>query len=163
MKANATGNSTIFLARISTIVSGEPTPRRYRRFAMRVPIYPCDLTHSQGFKSIAKKLKTNWCGTSPITLAFAQETLAKGFGYSSLYDLQEFAKTSKSGQAAPSEADVRMGVLAAIKNAIAFDQKPFTDEGSLINLVNDLPIKSLSAYRFRDQIEHASPQIDSRS
>ncbi|WP_411958973.1 hypothetical protein ACK56M_20965 [Pseudomonas sp. s4] len=125
---------------------------------MRVPISPCDLTHSHGFKSIAKKLKANWCGTSPITLAFAQETLAQGFGYSSLYDLQELAKTSKSGQATPSEADVRMGVLAAIKNAIAFDQEPFTDEGSLIKLVNELPIKSLSAYRFRDQLEQASPR-----
>lgn len=125
---------------------------------MRVPIYPVDLAHSQGFKSIAKKLKTNWCGASPITLGFAQELLAQALGYRGFYDLQELAKVSEPGQPAPPEPDVRQAVLNAIKDGFKPDQNLLPDSESLIRLVQKLPIDSLLAYRARNERkQHSEP------
>lgn len=111
---------------------------------MRVPVYPDDLKRNRGFKSLAKKLQTHWCGPSSVSLSFAQEVLAKGLGYRDYHDLEQASKACKLDELPPSEADARQAIKSAIQNARGYVVE--ADLTKLELLVDALPISSLVAF-----------------
>lgn len=111
---------------------------------MRVPVYPDDLKRNRGFKSLAKKLQKHWCGPSSVSLSFAQDVLAKGFGYRDYRDLKQSASHRKAHELPPSEADTRQAIKSAI--LIALGSEFHADLAKLERLVDGLPISSLVAF-----------------
>lgn len=111
---------------------------------MRVPIYQDDLKRNRGFKSLAKKLQKQWCGPNSVSLSFAQEVLAKGFGYRDYHDLEQASKVCKPDELPPSETDARQAIKSAIQNALG--SVFAADLTKLERLVDALPISSLVAF-----------------
>lgn len=111
---------------------------------MRVPVYPEDLKRNRGFKSLAKKLQAHWCGPSSVSLLFAQDVLAKGFGYQDYRDLEQSSNLCKADELPPSEADTRRAIKSAIQ--IALGSEFAADLTKLDRLVDALPISSLVAF-----------------
>lgn len=111
---------------------------------MRVPVYPDDLKRNRGFKSLAKKLQTHWCGPSSVSLLFAQDVLAKGFGYRDYRDLEQSSSLRRAHELPPSEADTRQAIKSAIH--IALGSGFHSDLAKLERLVGALPISSLVAF-----------------
>lgn len=112
---------------------------------MRVPIYPLDLAHNRGFKSLAKMLRRQWCGPHPISLELAQEILAKGFGYRDFHDLRQESKSWTSGTPSPQLTDIRCGILTAVKAAMSPQDLLAADQTELERLVASLPLTVLMA------------------
>ncbi|WP_095054793.1 hypothetical protein [Pseudomonas sp. Irchel s3b2] len=111
---------------------------------MRVPVYPDDLKRNRGFKSLAKKLQTHWCGPSSVSLLFVQDVLAKGFGYRDYRDLEQSSNLRMAHELPPSEADTRLAIKSAIH--IALGSEFHADLAKLERLVGALPISSLVAF-----------------
>lgn len=112
---------------------------------MRVPVYPQDLAHNRGFKSLAKKLRSRWCGPHPISLELAQEILAKGFGYRDFYDLRQESKSWTPGAPSPRLTEIRCGILTAAKAAMSPQDALAADQAELERLVASLPLTVLMA------------------
>jgi hypothetical protein len=114
---------------------------------MRVPIYPDDLIRNRGFKSLSKQLQEQWFGSTPISLADAQKTLAQGLGYKSFYDLNEASKVCQPDEPVPPEADVRQTIGSAIKATLQPEAWLSVDQRELEQLVTDLPLTNLVAFK----------------
>lgn len=113
---------------------------------MRIPVYPDDLTSHRGFKSMAKQLRKILHGPSRIQLAFAQDLLAKGFGYQNFHDLEQTAKTGSSTVPAMEHSTARQVILSGIQAALAHgDVRVSEDE--LQGLIGSLSLDSLVAFR----------------
>lgn len=123
---------------------------------MRVPVYPKDLIRNRGFKSLAKQLQKQWCGLTPISLAYAQEALAQGLGYQNFHDLDKASKTYSPSEPAPSKAAVRQAICSAIQATRQPEAWLSVDQMELERLVNDLPLTNLVAFK-RVQV---SPDAD---
>jgi len=114
---------------------------------MRVPVYPNDLIRNRGFKSLAKQLQKQWCGITPISLAYAQEVLAKGLGYQNFHDLDKASTTCSPSEPAPSEAAVRQAIHSAIKATLPPEAWLSVDQHKQERLVNALPLTTLAAFK----------------
>jgi hypothetical protein len=121
----------------------------YWRTAMRIPIYSEDLLTRGGFKRIAKKLQRQWPGQSSIKLWFAREILSKGMGYRDYHDVLMSSKTCQLGAIAPTEGQVRAGIISTISNALRSDNNITIEFEELQHFVETLPLYSLLA--FKDQ------------
>lgn len=75
---------------------------------MRIPVHPEDLIRNRGFKSLAKQLRKSLQGPSTISLALAEDILAKGFGYESYYDLEQTTKAGIRENFSWTENDARL-------------------------------------------------------
>jgi len=116
---------------------------------MRIPIYSEDLLTRGGFKRIAKKLQRQWPGQSSIKLWFAREILSKGMGYRDYHDVLMSSKTCQLGAIAPTEGQVRAGIISAMSNALRSDNNITIELEELQHFVETLPLYSLLA--FKDQ------------
>jgi integrase len=114
---------------------------------MRVPVYPDDLIRNRGFKSLSKQLQDQWYGSSPISLAVAQKALARGLGYESFHDLSETSKVCPPDAPVPPEADVRQAIGSSIKATLQSEASLSVDQLKLEQLVNDLSLKKLVAFK----------------
>ncbi|MEW4948543.1 hypothetical protein [Pseudomonas asiatica] len=112
---------------------------------MRLPVYPQDLARNRGFKTLAKRLRRQWCGPHPISLELAQEILAKGFGYRGFYDLRQESKNWTPGAPSPRFTDIRYGILTAAKAAMSPKDLLAVDHAELERLVAYLPLSVLIA------------------
>lgn len=123
---------------------------------MRVPVYPKDLIRNRGFKSLAKQLQKQWCGLTPISLAYAQEALAQGLGYQNIHDLDKASKVCPPDEPVPPEAAVRQAIRSAIQATRQSEAWLSVDQLELERLVNVLPLTNLVAFK-RVQV---SPDAD---
>ncbi|MCF8978005.1 tyrosine-type recombinase/integrase [Pseudomonas syringae] len=114
---------------------------------MRVPIYPDDLIRNRGFKSLSKQLQQHWCGPAPISLADAQKALARGLGYESFHDLSETSKVCPPDAPVPPEAEVRQAIGSSIKTTLQSEASLSVEQLKLEQLVNDLSLKKLVAFK----------------
>ena len=114
---------------------------------MRVPVYPDDLIRNRGFKSLAKQLQEQWYGSTQISLAEAQKVLARGLGYQSFHDLSETSKVCSSDEPVPPAADVRKAIGSVIKATLQSEARLSVDQEKLEQLVNDLSLKKLVAFK----------------
>ncbi|MDY0937977.1 site-specific integrase [Pseudomonas viridiflava] len=114
---------------------------------MRVPVYPQDLIRNRGFKSLSKQLQEEWPSSAPISLADAQKALAQGLGYQSFHDLSETSKVCPPDEPVPHEADVRKTIASAIKTTLESEMSLSLDQQKLEQLVNDLSLKKLVAFK----------------
>jgi integrase len=114
---------------------------------MRVPVYPKDLIRNRGFKSLAKQLQKQWCGLTPISLAYAQEALAQGLGYQNAHDLDKASKVCPPDEPVPPEAVVRRAIRSAIQATRQPEACLPVDQLELERLVNDLPLTNLVAFK----------------
>ncbi|KPW47379.1 hypothetical protein ALO95_200362 [Pseudomonas syringae pv. antirrhini] len=114
---------------------------------MRVPVYPRDLIRNRGFKSLSKQLQERWFGSTPISLADAQKALARGLGYQNFHDLSETSKVCQPDEPVPLEADVRKAIRSAIKGSLQPEAWLSTDQQKLEQLVTDLPLTNLVAFK----------------
>lgn len=114
---------------------------------MRVPVYPQDLIRNRGFKSLAKQLQQHWRGPAPISLADAQKALAQGLGYLSFHDLSKTSKVCPPDAPVPPEADVRQAIGSSIKATLQSEASLSVDQLKLEQLVNDLSLKKLVAFK----------------
>lgn len=112
---------------------------------MRVPVYPQDLAHNRGFKTLAKKLSKNWCFPNRISIEVAQEILSKGLGYRDFFDLRQKAASWASGALCPSDVDVRRGILSAAEAALKPGDRDSTGRAALEQVMEALPLSILTA------------------
>lgn len=113
---------------------------------MRIPVHPDDLISNRGFKSMAKQLRKVLNGPSRIPLAFAQDLLAKGFGYENYHDLEQTAKAGTSTSPAMKHSTARQVIFSGIQAALAHGDESVS-EGELHGLIGSLPLDSLVALR----------------
>ena len=113
---------------------------------MRIPVYPNDLTSHRGFKSMAKQLRKILHGPSRIQLAFAQNLLAKGFGYQNFHDLEQTAKRSSSTVPAMEQSTARQVILSGIQATLAHGDVSVSED-ELRGLIGSLSLDSLVAFR----------------
>lgn len=85
---------------------------------MRIPVHPNDLISNRGFKSMAKQLLKHLHGPSRISLAFAQDLLAKGCGYQNFHDLEQTAKAGTSASPSMGHSTARQVILSGIQAAL---------------------------------------------
>jgi hypothetical protein len=123
---------------------------------MRVPVYQDDLKRNRGFKSLAKQLQKQWCGPTPISLASAQEILAKACGYQNFHDVEKSSKVCLPGESTPPEAAVRQAIFSAIK-ATLLPEAWLSIEQKLERIIGTLPLTSLMAFK-RTEIDHHADQ-----
>lgn len=116
---------------------------------MRLPVYPEDLAHNRGLKCLAKRLRRQWCGPSPISLELAQEVLSKGFGYRDFHDLRRESISWPSDAPVPGIAVIRSELLSAAKAAMKSEEWLASDQAELKRVVDALPIPILSAFKPR--------------
>ncbi|MBD9609814.1 hypothetical protein [Pseudomonas sp. PDM08] len=114
---------------------------------MRVPVYPDDLFPKRGFNRLVKKLQRKWIGPTPLTLSAAREILAKGLGYRDYHDLKHSSETCQLGEVLPTEAEVRLGIVEAIKMNVYFGERIIKDDGDLLRFVSFLPLTVLVAFK----------------
>lgn len=112
---------------------------------MRVPVYPQDLAHNRGFKSLAKKLWKQWCGPNALSLDRAQEILSKGLGYRYFYDLRQESKPWPPSAPTPNVIEIQCGILSAAKGAMSPEELVAIDHAQLKRLVMSLPLSVLTA------------------
>lgn len=120
---------------------------------MRVPVYPEDLAHNRGFKTLAKKLSKNWCCPNRISFEVAQEILSKGLGYRDFYDLRQEAASREPGARCPLEADVRCGILSAAEEVIKPGDRDSTDRAALEQVIKALPLSRLTAFKAQQHVQ----------
>ncbi|WP_422422170.1 hypothetical protein [Pseudomonas sp. GZD-222] len=112
---------------------------------MRVPVYPDDLVPNRGVKRLAKILHKKWCGPNPVSLSHLREVVSRGLGYRDYHDLLQASKLSHAGEPSPVEAEVRLGILSALKAVLEPEEWPASDYAQLERLVATLPLFSLTA------------------
>ncbi|QOJ92781.1 MULTISPECIES: tyrosine-type recombinase/integrase [Pseudomonas] len=113
---------------------------------MRIPVHPEDLTSNRGFKSMAKQLRKILHGPTRIQLAFAQDVLAKGFGYENYHDLEKTAQAATTAVTAMEHSTARQVILSGLQAALAHGDVSVSDE-ELQGLIRSLPLNSLTAFR----------------
>jgi hypothetical protein len=113
--------------------------------AMRVPIFPADLLPKQSFSRLAKELKRNWPGDTPLPLSSAQETLSRGLGYRDFHDLQQSAKNTDPIALWPTQNEARDGISTSIFATCQPNGTQISDQ-DLDRLVKLLPLQELLAF-----------------
>lgn len=125
---------------------------------MRVPVYPQDLAHNRGFKSLAKRFWRQWCVSKSISLELAQEILANGFGYRDFYDLRQESIWWPNDAPIPLEADIRYGIVSAAKAVIKPEESLSADQVELERVVAALPLTVLRALKYQRAVQLESSQ-----
>ncbi|WP_324741400.1 tyrosine-type recombinase/integrase [Pseudomonas veronii] len=120
---------------------------------MRVPVYPQDLAHNRGFKTLAKKLSKNWCCPNGISIEVAQEILSKGLGYRDFFDLRQEAASWASGALCPPEVDVKRGILSAAEAALKPGNRDSTGRATLEQVMEALPLSILTAFKAQQHVQ----------
>jgi len=113
---------------------------------MRIPVHPDDLISNRGFKSMSKQLRKLLHGPSRISLAFAQDLLAKGFGYENYHDLEQTAKAGTSASPAMEHSTARQVILSGIQAALAHGDVKVS-EVELQSLIDSISLDSLVSFR----------------
>ena len=113
---------------------------------MRVPVLPDDLISNRGFKSMAKQLRKLLHGPSRISLAFAQDLLAKGFGYQHYHDLEQTAKAAPSTGPTVEHSTAKRMIFSNIQAALLLNDV-FISEQELQGFVGSLALDSLIAFK----------------
>lgn len=115
---------------------------------MRVPLYPQDLKPGRGFKRIAKCIKRDWQGATPICLSHAQNLLARCLGYESYHEVLKAAESLVHPLPCPPLQNVWSNSMATIHNEIMPNHLPMgLDMGALITGIKAWPLLTLTAYR----------------
>lgn len=115
---------------------------------MRVPISHQDLTAGRGFKRLARNLQRGWLGEEPIALSFAQNLLARCFGYEDFFHLRRSAKSPEENQVVPSLGEVLSSTVMKIgSELISGGHCRVYNHGELMTLVYGWPFLQLSVYR----------------
>ncbi|MGG7632839.1 tyrosine-type recombinase/integrase [Pseudomonas sp. ES1] len=113
---------------------------------MRIPVHPDDLIQNRGFKYMAKQLRKILHGPTRIQLAFAQDVLAKGFGYENYHDLEKTAQAATPAVTAMEHSTARQVILSGLQAALAHGDVSASEE-ELQGLIRSLPLNSLTAFR----------------
>ena len=124
---------------------------------MRIPVYPDDLLRNRGFKSLAKQLRKLLRGPSRIPLAFAEDILAKGFGYQSYHDLEQTAKTCSPAELTVTQKIAKRAIFSGMKSALQTGEV-IVDEHELIRLVGSFALASLVAFKRSREIPSPGKQ-----
>lgn len=120
---------------------------------MRIPVYPQDLAHNRGFKSLAKRFWRQWCNSNSISLELAQEILAKGFGYRDFYDLRQESICWPDDAPIPLDADIRYGIVSAAKAVMKPVEWHGADQVELERVVAALPLTVLRALKYQRAVK----------
>jgi len=113
---------------------------------MRIPVHPDDLIRNRGFKSLAKQLRKLLHGPSRVSLSFAEEILAKGFGYESFYDLEQTVRQGSPVQATITENEAKTAIFTAISAALQLGDTT-ANQLELRQLVDSFALASLVAFK----------------
>lgn len=112
---------------------------------MRIPVHPDDLIRNRGFKSLAKQLRKLLHGPTRVSLSFAENILANGFGYESFHDLEQTAKQGSSAQATMTESEAKSAIFTAISAALQLGDTS-ANSHELRQLVDSFALASLVAF-----------------
>ncbi|WP_343596562.1 hypothetical protein [Pseudomonas sp.] len=113
---------------------------------MRIPVHPDDLIRNRGFKSLAKQLRKLLHGPSRVSLSFAKDILAKGFGYESFYDLEQTAKEGSPAQATMTENEAKSAIFNAITSHLVLGNTT-AKQDQLRQLLDSFALASLVAFK----------------
>lgn len=113
---------------------------------MRIPVHPDDLIRNRGFKSLAKQLRKLLRGPSRVSLSFAENILAKGFGYESFYDLEQTTKTGSPAEVTMTESEAKSAIFTAITAALQLGDTT-ANQQELRQLVDSFALASLVAFK----------------
>lgn len=113
---------------------------------MRIPVLPDDLISNRAFKSMAKQLRKLLHGPSRIPLAFAQDLLAKGFGYRHYHDIEQTAKAAPSTGPTVEHSTAKRMIFSNIQAALLHNDV-FLNEQDLQGFVGSLALDSLMAFK----------------
>lgn len=125
---------------------------------MRVPLTPQDLKPRRGFKQIAKTIKRDWIGASPITLAEAQEMLARCLGYDDYHDVLRESERMQSSAYLPSLQSVRSHSHRVVTTVLTeLSHLSNIDDSVLLRYIQSWPLHGLFHYHERDSIAENMP------
>ena len=119
----------------------------YWRNAMRVPVYPFDLTPKPRFKSIANVLRRHWPSANAISLMTAQEILAQGLGYRDFHDVLESSVNWLADAPVPTLPEVRDNVSTSIFQFLKSSNAVGIDDRDIERLVMRLPLHELLIFK----------------
>lgn len=95
---------------------------------------------------MAKQLRKLLHGPSRVPLAFAEDILAKGFGYQNYYDLGQTAKTSPPAEPTATQSAARLAIFSGIKAALLLGEVT-ANEQELKHLIGSFALVSLVAFK----------------
>lgn len=128
---------------------------------MRVPISHQDLIAGNGFKRLARSLQRDWLGEEPIALSFAQDLLARCFGYQDYHHVGKSAGSREELQDAPPLGTVLSTTVMTIASELLSGGRcGVYNHGELMTVVYGWPFLDLSVYR--EQYGHADMASVSR-
>lgn len=114
---------------------------------MRLSICAADLIVGRGFKRVAKKLQKNWPGAQPLTLASAQQILARGLGYRDLHDLERSVQAIGPDTPVPSTEKVRDGISSSVSAFCRSSKISDIDDAGIEHLAELLPLREFSVFQ----------------